>query len=72
MSENLTKGAGPINKGDLKAVTEATSAVDSVIAIMDWLQANQTISADVRGIVVLGLEAHRKALEPAIKANVHN
>ena len=71
MGEELTKGAGPIGKGDLKAIIDAPSSVDSVIAVVNWLVANQTIKQDVAGIVVLGLEAHRKALEPAIIANIH-
>ena len=65
-------GLHPMAQSDLKAITSAPTAVDSFIAVVAWLKGNQTISADVAGIVTAGLKHHRDALEPAIVANVHN
>ena len=60
-----------IGKGDLQKIEDAPSAVDSFIATIDYLQANQTLKADVASLVKMALKAQRAALEPAIKANVH-
>lgn len=61
----------PTIGGGVEAITKAASAVDSVVAVVDYLVANQTIKPDVGSLVKLALEAQREALEPAIKANVH-
>lgn len=60
-----------ISKSALEAITKAPSAVDSFIATLDALVVDQTITADVAGIVKLALNHARKDLDPAIVANTH-
>jgi hypothetical protein len=69
MTDNT--GLHPVNTGDLKAITDAASAVDSNIAVIAWLKANQSIKADVAATITNALNHHREKLEPALMANVH-
>ncbi len=62
----------PVAPGELKAIKEAKSAVDSFIATVQWMQNNQTIDGDTAGRMIAGLNHRRDELEPALVANVNN
>ena len=61
-----------IAKSELKKITDAPNAVDSFKAVLAALVADQTISADVAGLVGHALDHARAELEPAIIANTKN
>jgi hypothetical protein len=55
-----------ISKELLETIAAAPTAVESFKATLDALVVDQTITADVAGIVKLAVDHHKDALEPAL------
>lgn len=58
-----------IAKLDLDKIAKATTAVDSFVATLDALVANQTIKKDAASIVQHALIGNRAELEKAINSS---
>jgi len=61
-----------ISKYYLDKITAAPSPVESFKAVLDALVDDQTIKAEVAGIVKLALDHRKDDLNPAIVANNSN